>query len=150
VLSRPDDDAVLLIRRRWPPYRGRWGLPGGFIAYGETPEDAAVREVREETGLEIRIRRLIGTWIEDYRRPQGIDRLLSLYYIGQIVGGREQPGDEATALAWFERDALPRRLAGPHLAVLQASRAALDSKAVRAHLNESPCPVDAGNGAGRE
>jgi 8-oxo-dGTP diphosphatase len=124
VLVRPGDDAVLLIRRRWPPYRGQWGLPGGFVSYGETPEAAAIREVREETGLEIRTQRLIGTWIEDYRRPQGVDRLLSLYYIGQIVGGREQPGDEVTALAWFGWDALPSNLARPHLPVLQASRAA--------------------------
>jgi hypothetical protein len=47
---------------------------------------------------------------------------LSLYYLGQIVGGQEQAGDDATALAWFGWDALPKRLAGPHLAVLQASR----------------------------
>jgi ADP-ribose pyrophosphatase YjhB (NUDIX family) len=122
VLVRPGDDSVLLIRRRWPPYRGQWGLPGGFVTYGETPEAAAIREVREETGLEIRTQRLLGTRIENYRRPQGVDRLLSLYYIGQIVGGREQPGDEVMALAWFGWDALPRRLAGPHLAVLLSSR----------------------------
>ena len=122
VLVRPADDAVLLIRRRWPPYRGQWGLPGGFVTYGETPEAAAIREVREETGLEIRTQRLVETRIENYHRPQGVDRLLSLYYIGQIVGGQEQAGDDATALAWFGWDALPRRLAGPHLAVLRASR----------------------------
>jgi 8-oxo-dGTP pyrophosphatase MutT (NUDIX family) len=46
-------DAVLLIRRRWPPYRGRWGAPGGFVAFGETPEAAAIRKVRVETGLEL-------------------------------------------------------------------------------------------------
>ncbi len=122
VLVRPGDNAVLLIRRRWAPYRGQWGLPGGFVTYGETPEAAAIREVREETGLEIRTQRLVETRIENYRRPQGVDRLLSLYYIGQIVGGQEQAGDDATALAWFGWDALPRRLAGPHLAVLRASR----------------------------
>src|SRR5258708_11010780 len=53
VLVRPDDDAVLLIRRRWPPYRRKWGVPGGFVAFVETPEAAAIREVREETGLEL-------------------------------------------------------------------------------------------------
>jgi 8-oxo-dGTP pyrophosphatase MutT (NUDIX family) len=53
ALVRPDDDAVLLIPRRWPPHRGRWGVPVRFVAFGETPEAAAIREVREETGLEL-------------------------------------------------------------------------------------------------
>ena len=44
ILMRPADRKVLFLRRRWAPYRGRWGLPGGFVAYGEHPEDAAVRE----------------------------------------------------------------------------------------------------------
>jgi 8-oxo-dGTP diphosphatase len=100
----------------------KWGLPGGFVTYGETLEAAAIREVREEAGLEIRTQRLVETRIENYRRPQGVDRLLSLYYLGQIVGGQERAGDDATALAWLGRDALPRRLAGPHLAGLRASR----------------------------
>jgi len=70
-----------------------------LVTYGETPEAAAIREVREETGLEIRTQRLVETRIENYRRPQGVDRLLSLYYIGQIVGGREQPGMKSRRLA---------------------------------------------------
>lgn len=126
VVVRPPGDAGLLLRRRWAPYRGRWGVPGGFVTYGELPEDAAVREVREETGLEIRPQRLLRMSIEPYRRPEGIDRLLSLYYLAEPVGGREQPGEEATGLAWFTWDALPTRLARHSLlAVLDAARSTL-------------------------
>jgi 8-oxo-dGTP diphosphatase len=123
VLTRASDQRVLFMLRRCMPYRGRWGLPGGFVAYGELPEDAAVREVREETGLQIRIRRLLGMWIERYPRPNGADRLLSLYYLAEPVSGTEQVSDEASRLAWFNLDKRPSRLAGQHLiAVLDAAR----------------------------
>jgi ADP-ribose pyrophosphatase YjhB (NUDIX family) len=51
---------LLLIRRGHDPHRGRWSLPGGRIEAGESPEQAVVREVREETGLQVRPRRAIG------------------------------------------------------------------------------------------
>jgi 8-oxo-dGTP diphosphatase len=127
VIVRSDGNAVLLIRRRWPPYRGRWGLPGGFVVFGELPSAAAVREVREETSLEVRPERLLLMRIETYPRPQGADRLLSLYYLAEVVGGCERAGDEVEALGWFEWDALPSRLAGRYLAgILDAARAAVN------------------------
>jgi 8-oxo-dGTP diphosphatase len=127
AVVRSDGQAVLLIRRRWPPYRGCWGLPGGFAAFGEQPTAAAIREVREETGLEIRPGRLLLMRIEPYPRRQGIDRLLSHYYLAAVVGGREQPGDEVEAMAWFEWAALPSRLAGRHLVAVLAEARGLSS-----------------------
>jgi 8-oxo-dGTP diphosphatase len=131
VLARASDQRVLFILRRYRPYRGRWGLPSGFVTYGELPEDAAVREVREETGLQIRIRRLLGMWIERYPRANGTDRLLSLYYLAEPVGGTEQVSDEASRLAWFHLDKRPSRLAGQHLiAVLDAARGQLCTRSL--------------------
>lgn len=126
VLVRASDQEVLFLRRRRAPYRGRWGLPGGFVSYGEPPENAAAREVLEETGLHIRIQSLLGMWIEPYRRLAGTDRLLSMYYLAEPVGGLERPNDEASTLAWFNLDTCPSRLAGRHLLdVLQTARGRL-------------------------
>jgi len=115
VVVRPSDHKVLFLLRRQAPFRGRWGLPGGFVTFGEPPEDAAVREVREETGLEVRVRQLLGARVEAYRRPEGIDRLLSLYYVADVVGGCEQASDEASQLVWRPIADPPARLAGRHL-----------------------------------
>ena len=68
----PDEDGrVLLIRRGTDPYEGMWALPGGFMEVGETIEDAAVREAREETSLSIELVRLVGVYSDPDRDPRG-------------------------------------------------------------------------------
>lgn len=53
---------ILLIQRRYPPGKGKWALPGGVVEQGESPEQAAVREIKEELGIEIQIKKLIGVY----------------------------------------------------------------------------------------
>ena len=50
-----EDDSIVLIKRKYDPYKGSWALPGGFVEWGETVESAVVREAKEETGLEVDI-----------------------------------------------------------------------------------------------
>jgi 8-oxo-dGTP diphosphatase len=104
---------VLLVRRERAPYKGYWDIPGGFAEAGEAPDKAAAREVREESGLRVKIDRLVGAYHDTYREETGTDHTFNVYYAAHPVGGRETPGDDATELCWFDVDALPKRLAFP-------------------------------------
>jgi len=91
------DGAVLLVERGAPPFEGMWSLPGGAIEPGETAEAAAVREVREETGLDARIAGLAGVYDVILRRDDGTLKghyVLATYY-GSAVGGDPRGGGDA-------------------------------------------------------
>ena len=91
-------DKILLIRRGHEPEAGRWSLPGGRIEAGETDEQALIREVREETGLEVAPGPLIGA--VDRPRPDG--RVLVIRdYAATVTGGRLAAGDDADDARWF-------------------------------------------------
>src|SRR5690348_18028660 len=93
-----DSDRILLIRRGHEPEAGRWSLPGGRIEAGETDEQALIREVREETGLEVAPGPLIGA--VDRPRPDG--RVLVIRdYAATVTGGTLAAGDDADDARWF-------------------------------------------------
>ena len=66
-----ENGKILLIKRRNEPFKDKWALPGGFVEYGEKVEDAAVREVFEETGLKTKIMDLVGIYSDPNRDPRG-------------------------------------------------------------------------------
>lgn len=118
------DGRVLLGRRAVEPARGCWDIPGGFLEPWEHPADCAVREIAEETGLDVRLTRLLSVVMDTYQ-----DRVytLNLYYLAEVVGGVERPADDLAELRWFEPGALPEELAFAHCqAVLQAWQACTD------------------------
>jgi 8-oxo-dGTP diphosphatase len=98
---------VLLVRRAVEPFRGYWDIPGGFCEVDEHPSEAAIREVREETGLEIELTGLLGLWLDEY--AGGVT--LNVYYMAQPLTHHLQPGDDADGAAWFAASALPQRIA---------------------------------------
>lgn len=102
---------LLLIRRKNPPFQGQYALPGGFVDYGERMEDAALRELSEETGVEGRIVRLIGLYSRPDRDPRG--HCVSAVYL--VDGGDQVPvaGDDA-AVAEFVADFRSEQLAFDH------------------------------------
>ena len=92
---------LLHVRRRIDPLKGYWAPPGGYVEYDETVEDAAVREVKEETNLDLAIDGLLGV----YSRPA--TGIVFIAYRGRITGGEPRPGDDAGAVAFFGPDELP-------------------------------------------
>ncbi|MBI3733004.1 MAG: NUDIX domain-containing protein [Chloroflexi bacterium] len=99
-----EDGRVLLIRRGVNPGMDLWCLPSGFVEHDESPEKAAVREAKEETGLDVRLGALMGLhsyW--DAARGNGI---LILYH-AQAAGGALAPGDDAKEARYFSRQELP-------------------------------------------
>jgi 8-oxo-dGTP diphosphatase len=71
IIIEYPDGSIVLIRRGREPFLGRWALPGGRVEIGETVEQAAIREAKEETGLEVNLDRLIGVFSEPGRDPRG-------------------------------------------------------------------------------
>ena len=71
VLIADEKKGILLIKRKTEPFKGRYALPGGMVEYGETVEKAAVREVKEETGLDVELEGLLGVYSDADRDPRG-------------------------------------------------------------------------------
>jgi ADP-ribose pyrophosphatase YjhB (NUDIX family) len=105
-----DDDRVLLQRR---DDTGRWGLPGGGVEPGESVRQAVIREVREETGLEVEPIRLIGVYSDPIHHqvvtyPDGnVIHYVSTVFECVVQGGALACGEESLALDWFHPDTLP-------------------------------------------
>jgi ADP-ribose pyrophosphatase YjhB (NUDIX family) len=95
---------VLLARRVNEPFRGLWTLPAGFINGGEDPAEAAARECLEETGLSVRVMRVLDI-IPGREHPRGADFII--VYQAEVVAGELKADDDADAVEWFRRDQLP-------------------------------------------
>ena len=94
-----DDDHVVLIQRKNPPFEGSWALPGGFVDVGETVETACVREMEEETSLKVEPIRLLGVYSDPERDPRG--HTVSVVYICRPLSGSLEGCDDALEAKWF-------------------------------------------------
>lgn len=118
------DGGIVLIERRNEPLG--WALPGGFVDYGETLENAAIREAREETSLSISNLRLVGCY-SDPARDQRLHAISSVY--AATGAGEPHAADDAANLAIFPLTALPVKLCFDHAKIL-ADYARLKSSAL--------------------
>ncbi|PJF39964.1 MAG: NUDIX hydrolase [Phototrophicales bacterium] len=102
-LLRNNDAELLLVKRGMNPGKGRWALPAGFVDAGEDPKIAAIREVKEETGLDVQIERLLDVF---HANDEGLADIV-IAYAGRVLGGTLKADDDAEAAAWFTRENIP-------------------------------------------
>jgi 8-oxo-dGTP diphosphatase len=110
---------VLLIRRKFPPFRGSYALPGGFVEVGETVEDAARRELMEETGVKAGRLRMLGVYSDPERDPRG--HTCSVVFLANAPRAQPQAGDDAAAAEWVA-DWTKVELAFDHAKILADAR----------------------------
>ncbi|MHA2004727.1 MAG: NUDIX domain-containing protein [Candidatus Thorarchaeota archaeon] len=97
-------ERLLLVRRGREPHKGRLALPGGFIEYGETVENAAIRETLEETGVQISLEAILGVYSDPKRDPR--KHTLTTVFIGRPIAGEPVGGDDATEASWVDLESL--------------------------------------------
>ncbi|HWG89260.1 MAG TPA: NUDIX hydrolase [Candidatus Thermoplasmatota archaeon] len=110
---------VLLVQRKNDPHRGTWALPGGFVEVGERTDQAALRELQEETGLEGSVVGLHGVYSDPARDPRG--HTVSIIYQVERMGGDLRAGDDAAAVKFWPLSDLPP-LAFDHGRILEDFR----------------------------
>lgn len=120
VFARKElDFRVLLVQRANEPYKGKWAFPGGFMNMDETTEEAARRELKEETGLIVDDICQIGTFDRVDRDPRGM--VITVAYFVVIDGIREvKGGDDAAVARWFSIQNLPE-LAFDHQEIMEVA-----------------------------
>jgi len=115
-----EEKRILLIKRNHDPFKDQWALPGGFVEYGETTEDAIIREMKEETGLITKVSTLTGVYSDPKRDPRG--HTVSIVYIMERDGGTLEGGDDAAEARFFAFDQLPLLAFDHHQIIKDAFR----------------------------
>ena len=99
------DIKVLLIERGNDPYRGCWAIPGGFLNMDETAEQCALRELKEETGLDLHSAEQIGAYSDVDRDPRG--RVITIAFYALTTVSEVKGSDDAAKAQWFSLNDLP-------------------------------------------
>jgi ADP-ribose pyrophosphatase YjhB (NUDIX family) len=129
------DDRILLVRERQDEHR--WTVPGGWADVNESPADAVGREVREESGVEVRAYKLAAMW-DRARHPHGVVQpfhVWRLFFLCEIVGGEPKPGPETSEVAFFSEHGLPTELSTRRVLLPQIAR-------MFEHMRQPELPTD--------
>ena len=117
VFNKEDNRTyVLLIKRKNEPFKDCWAFPGGFINIDESAEDAAIRELKEETGMEISTVEQLKAYSTPNRDPR--ERVITIAFIAESQIKEVKGGDDAKEARWFDISTLPP-LAFDHAQILK-------------------------------
>lgn len=108
------DGGIILIKRKNPPEG--WALPGGFVDYGESLESAAVREAKEETGLNVELIRQFHSYSDPKRDPR--HHTITTVFIAKAKG-KAVAGDDAKEIGIFTKNNLPEQIAFDHRDIIE-------------------------------
>ncbi len=102
------DGKILLVKRKYEPYKGDWCLPAGFTEYDESPAQCAVRETKEELNVDVKLNGLYGVYSgKDDPRTHAV----LIMYWATITGGELKPGDDAEEISFFAKAEIPSNIA---------------------------------------
>jgi len=102
---------LLLTKRAKAPFKNWWDLPGGYVERGETAEQSLKREIKEETGLDIKIKSIFGTYSGTASCGADKYRVLSVVFVAQAQGQALQANDDVLASRWFAKKEIPSKIA---------------------------------------
>lgn|SRR3989338_2882453 len=102
---------LLLTKRLNNPFKAWWDLPGGFIDRGEHPETAAIRELKEETGLDIKLNGTFGIYTGTYPSDTDSFHVITIVYRAECDSDALQANDDVIASQWFEKKEIPSEIA---------------------------------------
>jgi ADP-ribose pyrophosphatase YjhB (NUDIX family) len=124
IVSFPDN-TILLVKRATVVFKGYWALPGGKVEPGESIEQAAVREVQEETGLAVVIKKKLGEYLERGVQDGVHYDYQAACFVANPVGGHlRKQAQEIQAIRLFDLEALPQPLAFEHATMIRDYRTA--------------------------
>lgn len=107
IIQRGSD--ILLIKRKKDPFKNMLALPGGFVNENETVEEAIIREIREETTLEIRLLEILGVYSDPKRDPR--KHIMTIVFIGEIKGDKSieaKAADDASEIIWLSLELIEK------------------------------------------
>ena len=114
IIIEIESGGIVLVKRKNPPYG--WALPGGFVDYGESLEEAAIREAKEETDLDVKLNKQLHTYSDPKRDPR--HHSISTVYIAKAKG-KPQAKDDAIEVGIFNESNLPEEIAFDHRSILE-------------------------------
>jgi len=115
VIIMRKDGSIVLVKRKNDPFRDFWAIPGGFVKYGESVENAAIREAKEETGLEVGLKRLVGVYSDPNRDPRG--HVVSVVFLAEEINGCLKANSDAKEAKAFK--VIPKNLAFDHKRIIR-------------------------------
>lgn len=109
---------IVVVKRKKDPFKNMLALPGGFVKLGETVENAAIREAKEETSLDVELKAILGVYSDPKRDPRG--QVISIVFIAKPVGGELKSGSDAKEASWMSlKDIKSQKFAFDHEKIIQ-------------------------------